>query len=130
MQDRLPLARPVPAHMVGGTIFIGLRPAVPSLDDAHPVGPEQMQLAQFLTDPHVLDEGIAGEQEVAVKRLEEIRARHAPVRPAKQRQPAIIRALRLARVGHHGTEAAASAIMRTARCATGFFMNPSRESEA
>jgi hypothetical protein len=84
------------ADRTAGAVVIGFRPAVPPLDDAEAVRPRQMQLPEFAADRQRFDIGIARQQQMPVKRLEEIRPAHARIRLAHQRKQRMLRPLAIA----------------------------------
>ncbi len=97
MQERHPLGlRRETPHRSTGPVIIRLRPPVPPLDDADPVGPQEMQFAQRRADHQRLDESIARQQQMPIERLEKVRPAHPSVRLAQQCRRRVLRPLPLA----------------------------------
>ena len=93
-----------PPAAPAGRVVEGGRPAVRALDDRDPVRPQEVQLAQPVADRHALDIGIAGQQQVAAERLDEIGARlarrSAAPRSAEQRMLVELAAAVVEQPGH------------------------------
>ena len=87
-------------------VLVSLRPAVHAGHHAHAVGPQRVELAHLLRSLAVqddrLDVGVAGEQEMRAKRLQERRALLARIGPREQRGERMRLACGVALVGEIG----------------------------
>ena len=79
------------AHRLSaGRIIVSLRPAIRARHHLHPVRPQHMQFAQAPAGGHRLNIGISGDEQMPVKRFEQVRRAARRVRPCEQRQQRVV----------------------------------------